>query len=258
MRGIVVAAAVLAAVTVSEGRAAAYLDEAAWHNAVLDLNTTLLAEGRTLRYVPIALRFVNAEDGFGTYTDFYERVFYATAYDRPPSEWGPRFYAPPTSTWSGGFFASLGCDSAAYPCLGAWAMTFAFDQPVYGFGGALDYRLGSSGMFLPDSGAGIVPFDAVNQAVWDGRLGNPEHYSGFFGLLTPEAMTELRLTFFEGRSVDTTAGVMMEGYMLVAVPVREPPALPLVASALALLLLAGTARQRLPATRAARGPLTRV
>ena len=248
MRGILLAA-MLAAVAAADARGAAYLDEAAWHNAVLDLNATLLPEGRTLRYVPIELRFVSAEDGYGTFTDFREQAFASTAYDRPPSQWRSRWYAS-ASTWSGGFSAALGCDTEMYPCLGAWAMTFAFDQPVYGFGGALDYRLGYYA-YWPDSG--IAPFDGVNDAVRDGRIYNPEYFSGFYGLLTPEPTSQLRLTFWEGRNIDDTAWMRITGLMLVAVPVREPPALPLVASALACLLLAGAGRALSPPARRSAG-----
>jgi hypothetical protein len=255
MRGILAAAALLAALAATETRASAYLDEAAWHNAVLDLDATLRPQGRTLRYVPIELRFVSAEDGYGTYTDFHEPALYSLGQGMPPSGWGSRSFGAGAgaATWSGGFSAGLGCASFASPCLGAWAMTFAFDEPVYGFGGLLDYRLGWNSTW---PGAGIAPFDAVNDAVRDGRLYNPEYFSGFYGLLDPDPMTELRLTFWEGQNMDDTAGMRISGLMLVAVPVSEPAALPLLAASLALLL-AGAARQGVPARGRARRPLTR-
>lgn len=253
MRGFLAVAALLAAAGAGVGggsgaRAATYLDEVAWHNAVVDLDAALRPQGLTLRYVPISARFVSGEDGYGTYTDFGVPVFHATGTNSPiPSVWGTRTYSAGAHTWPGGFQTRLGCHSNAYPCLGAWAMTFGFDQPIYGFGGALAYRTGLQNVV---EGSGIAPFSAVDQAILDGTLPSREAgstYDLFFGVLQPMAMTDLRLTFWEGMGTDDTAEARISGLMLVAVPVPEPPPLPLVVAALAALGLAGTWRALSPA-----------
>ncbi|WP_144185745.1 hypothetical protein [Elioraea rosea] len=228
MRALIAGAALLATAMGPGAHGATYLDQAAWHNAVLDLNTSMLP-GPGIRYVPIAVHVVSYEDGYGTFTDPYVPIVF---WDQgEPRGIAGRSHS--ISTYPGGFGGSLGCVSYAYPCLGSWRVTLAFEQPVYGFGGTLSYETWET---YADDPARVLPF-------FDGTLGyiGPHFgYDGFFGILAP--MSEFALTFYEGQSIDAGISLQFNGYMLVAV--AEPPVIGLLATGLAALLMAGVARSR--------------
>lgn len=212
-----------------EARAATFLDEIAWHNAVVDLGAAL-GPGQRPRSAPIVVRVVSYEDGYGTFTDPSELAFAGTSNEDPGSVWSPRGGGIAPSP--GSFGGSLGCVSWAYPCLGAWKVTLAFDQPVFGFSGQLDYRV----YYNADDPEQVLPF-------FEGTLGyiGPHYgYNGFFGVLAP--MRELSLTFYEGWSLDDGVSLSFSGMMLVAA-VSEPGGLPLFAAGLMLLGLTAAVRR---------------
>jgi len=245
MRGILLAA-MLAAVAAADARAAAFLDEAAWHNAVLDLDAALRPQGRTVRYVPFTVRPIEYEDGYGTFApDSREPVFLTYSWDNPyTGEWGRRGGGSFRMT-GGALYGVLGCHSTYYPCFGATRVTLGFDGEVLGFGGSLEwygvYQEDPRSLNLP----GYLPFfaathDSIGPLLRPGQGFIGYGYDGFFGTVQP--LTEFDLTYQYGMNPDNYVSVTFSGLMLVAVPVREPPSLPLVASALACLLLAGAGR----------------
>jgi hypothetical protein len=225
-RFIVCATLCLGLASASTAAAAAFIDEHAYRAAVGGL---VVGEGRAVAAVPIAVRAVRFEDGSGVFHDPAELGHYALRRGEPPDQWHDRLWLR-TETRPGMFSTWLGCASYAWPCLGAWSITFAFDGPVLGFGGALDYFAG----YFDGGRREPIPlleaaFDAISGETFQPR------YAGFFGIVAP--MSGFTLTFRVGQNADDEANVAFIGHMLVEV-VPEPGTVALFAGALGLLGLA--------------------
>jgi hypothetical protein len=220
---------------------AAFIDQSAWEQAVTAASDAF-GPGHALIPVPIRLRVVSVFDGGGNVATTPDALF--------SNQTGgigtlPRWSLPGAGTGAsaspGMFEARLGCHSAFWPCLGAWSVTFAFEEPVWGIGGDLDYLFGYYALYHRE--AAIPFFQAAFESPNEGWRGRGA-YRGFFGTVGP--MTEFTLHFWEGLSVDDYATVSFRGSMLIVVPVSEPASAGLVACALALLMLAQASRALSP------------
>jgi len=226
-RSIVCAAFCLGLASANTAAAAVFLEEHAYRAAVGGL---VVGEGRAVAAVPISVRAVRFEDGSGEFHDPAELGHYALMTGEPPDQWGNRLWLG-TETRPGVFSTNLGCASYAWPCLGAWSITFAFDRPVLGFGGALEYFAGY--LDMPGGREAVPLLEAAYEAI-NGETFQPQ-YSGFFGRIEP--MTGFTLDFRRGQNADDWAWVTFTGHMLVEI-VPEPGTVALFAGALGLLGLA--------------------
>jgi len=229
-RSIVCAALCLGVAWGSAAQASVFLDEHAYRAAVGGL---VVSEGRAIAAVPINVRAVRFEDGSGVFNHPSDLGHYSLMTGQPPDLWAHREWLG-TETRPGMFNTRMGCASYAWPCLGAWSITFAFDRPVLGFGGVLGYFAGYWDM---PGGREAIPlfaaaFEAINNENW--RPG----YFGFFGTIRP--MTDFTLTFRVGQNADDEAFVRFTGHMLVEV-VPEPRTIALFAGAIGLLGFAAAA-----------------
>jgi hypothetical protein len=244
MRGSIGGALVAAALALAgpePAAGAAFIDQSAWEEAVAAASDAL-GPDHALMAVPIRLRVVSVMDGGGNVSTTPDALFsnHTGGIGTLP-RWSLPGAGTGVSASPGMFEARLGCHSAYWPCLGAWSVTFAFDEPVWGIGGNLDYDFGFVALFYREA---VIPFfqaafEAANSG-WGGRGA----YRGFFGTVGP--MTEFTLRFGEGLSIDDIATVSFRGAMLVAIPVGEPASAALVACALALLMLVQAGRALSP------------
>ncbi|WP_291299409.1 hypothetical protein [Elioraea sp.] len=215
----------------TEARAAVFLDRAAWQQAMDQIQADLRVErdvDNHLVHAPIRTRAVSFEDAGGVFTDPSEEAFVSRTSGGAPEVWWPRTFllsGAQTDYTPGRFIALLGCASAFWPCLGAWSITYEFEQPVYGFAGTLDYFVGVMG-FTPEP---IPFFEAAFDAAQERQR---NQYTGFFGVTG--LMDSFTLTFRVGQSFDDFAYVDFQGVMVV---VSEPP-LALTFALLALVMLA--------------------
>jgi hypothetical protein len=228
-----------------EARAAVFLDRAAWQQAMdriqADLRSGRDGDGHLVQ-APIRTRAVSFEDATGVFSDPAELGFVSRTTGGPGEVWWPRSvflnsglqaeYTP------GRFVALLGCSPAFWPCLGAWSITYQFEQPVYGFAGTLDYFVGVMG-FTP----GPVPFF---EAAFDAAQAlERNRYTGFFGVIG--LMDSFTLTFRVGQNADDFASIDFRGVMVI---VSEPPlSLTFALSALMMLGLARLAMRTRPSPR---------
>lgn len=222
---------------------ATFIDAGAWNAAA-----ATIAGFQVLTMPAVAADRITMSDSFGSWTLAEQDSAVATgtqpwgSFSRPRSE---MFSAHPRlADWAGSGpgekFATFGCDSAVFPCLGMQVVEFAFDTPIHGFAGSLAYYWGYGEYYRPGTGDGFISgFEGL-----DGLLFRPfsfsPRYEGFYGVIFDEPVTTLRFAWGEGRAIDGSAYFHFRDMVALAMPVPEPP---LAATlALGLLILAGGGR----------------
>ncbi len=208
---------------VPQARATAYLDEAAWNAAIGGAATS-----------PFPAHVAVAQDAFATYArGVPQEVTYTT---------GP--FGPPvtrTITWildtsAGQWGGSFACNSFAYPCLGAYRITYTLPFDIVGFAGTLVQSLGT------DLWPGLPFFETPEPACFAPDATDPYYdctrlplaFRGFYGATFAPTRSFSILWSAGLISADDAESFRLFGARVVPAP--EPASLPLLAAALGLLL----------------------
>lgn len=226
------------------GAAATFVDAAAWQAAMSGLKLP-----QPVIMPSVSPELITMSDAWGNWTLAEQDTATITI----TQNWGPGSLPrssieiilmghPRLSNWSrseqGEMFASFGCSSAVYPCLGMEVVELELDTPILGFAGDLRYYWGYSGNYRPGEGF-ITHFEGIHGHFQPYTT----RYQGFYGVIFDEPVTTLRFAWREGQNHDNSSYFHFTNMVMIGVP---EPGLLLTFSAGVLLLVSGSRGTGLP------------